>query len=115
MSSRISTRSCTLREAENITGLVLGVVQDGETGPCEGLRASLETRAGEGGDFFRIVRDKCVTAWRSCWDAGPGRLSPMPPWKAWLRFAKIALPTADSRPLNLRDIPDPHGRIRHRR
>jgi len=95
-------------EAENIPGLVYGVVQGGKLVHVRGLGvAALETKAPVGPEtFFRIASmTKCVTALAVLLLRDRGKL----PLDARVEslvpaFAKIALPTADSRPITLRHL-----------
>jgi CubicO group peptidase (beta-lactamase class C family) len=96
------------REAENIPGLVYGVVQAGELVHVNGLgAASLETKAPvQAETFFRIASmTKCVTSLAVLLLRDRGALSLDATLESLVpSFAKIVLPTADSRPITLRDL-----------
>ena len=96
------------QQAENIPGLVYGVIQGGKLAHVKGLGvASRETQAPvEAETFFRIASmTKCVTALavlllrdrdKLALDATVESLVPS--------FAKLRLPTSDSGPITLRDL-----------
>ncbi|MDQ7246883.1 serine hydrolase domain-containing protein [Dongia sedimenti] len=96
------------RQAENIPGLVYGVIQGGKLAHVKGLGiASLETKAPvEAETFFRIASmTKCVTSLAVLLLRDRGRLSLDATVESLVPgFAKLLLPTADSRPVTLRDL-----------
>jgi D-alanyl-D-alanine-carboxypeptidase/D-alanyl-D-alanine-endopeptidase len=96
------------REAGHIPGLVFGVVRDGKLAYAKGLGvASLESKAPVGPEtFFRIASmTKCVTALAVLLLRDRGRLSLDATVESLVPgFAKLRLPTADSRPITLRDL-----------
>src|SRR5689334_321535 len=96
------------QQAEHIPGLVYGVVRDGKLAHVQGIGvASLETKAPVGPEtFFRIASmTKCVTTLAVLLLRDRGKLS-LDATVASLvpSFAKLKLPTADSRPISLRDL-----------
>ncbi len=96
------------QQAENIPGLVYGVVRDGKLIHVQGMGvASLQTKAPvEPETFFRIASmTKCVTTLAVLLLRDRGKLS-LDAAVADLvpSFAKLKLPTADSRPISLRDL-----------
>jgi CubicO group peptidase (beta-lactamase class C family) len=96
------------QQAENIPGLVYGVVQGGTLVHVKGIGvASLETRAPVLPEtFFRIASmTKCVTALAVLLLRDRGKLS-LDATVASLvpSFAKVRLPTTDSPPITLRDL-----------
>jgi len=96
------------QQAENIPGLVYGVVQNGKLAHVQGMGvAALETQAPVGPEtFFRIASmTKCVTTLAVLLLRDQGKLS-LDDTVAGLvpSFAKLKLPTADSRPITLRDL-----------
>jgi CubicO group peptidase (beta-lactamase class C family) len=96
------------REAERIPGLVYGVVRDGKLVHVKGIGvAALESQAPVGPEtFFRIASmTKCVTSLAVLLLRDRGKL----PLDARVEslvpaFAKVALPTSDSRPVTLRHL-----------
>ena len=96
------------QQAESIPGLVYGVVQNGKLVHAKGMGiASLETKAPvQPETFFRIASmTKCVTALAVLLLRDRGKLA-LDATVAGLvpSFAKLRLPTADSRPITLRDL-----------
>jgi CubicO group peptidase (beta-lactamase class C family) len=96
------------QQAENIPGLVYGVVQGGKLAHVKGMGvASLETQASvEPETFFRIASmTKCVTSLAVLLLRDRGKLSLDAPVASLVpSFAKLRLPTADSQPITLRDL-----------
>jgi CubicO group peptidase (beta-lactamase class C family) len=96
------------QQAENIPGLVYGVVQDGKLAHVKGIGvASLESETPVGPEtFFRIASmTKCVTALAVLLLRDRGKL----PLDARVEslvpaFSRVALPTEDSRPITLRHL-----------
>jgi CubicO group peptidase (beta-lactamase class C family) len=96
------------QQAEHIPGLVYGVVQDGKLVHVKGMGvASLETQAAVSPEtFFRIASmTKCVTTLAVLQLRDRGKLS-LDDTVASLvpAVARLKLPTADSRPISLRDL-----------
>jgi CubicO group peptidase (beta-lactamase class C family) len=96
------------QQAENIPGLVYGVIQGGKLAHVKGMGvASLETNAPvQPETFFRIASmTKCVTSLAVLLLRDRGRLSLDSTVESLVpSFAKLRLPTADSRPITLRDL-----------
>jgi D-alanyl-D-alanine-carboxypeptidase/D-alanyl-D-alanine-endopeptidase len=96
------------QQAENIPGLVYGVVHNGNLAHVKGMGvASLETKAPVGPEtFFRIASmTKCVTTLAVLLLRDRGKLSLDAAVESLVpSFAKVKLPTADSRPISLRDL-----------
>jgi CubicO group peptidase (beta-lactamase class C family) len=96
------------QQAENIPGLVYGVIQGGALAHAKGLGvASLETKAPvQPETFFRIASmTKCVTSLAVLLLRDRGKLSLDATVESLVpSFAKLRLPTADSRPITLRDL-----------
>jgi serine-type D-Ala-D-Ala carboxypeptidase/endopeptidase len=96
------------QQAESIPGLVFGVVCDGKLAYLKGLGvASRETNAPVGPEtFFRIASmTKCVTSLAVLLLRDRGKLSLDASVESLVpSFGKLRLPTADSRPITLRDL-----------
>lgn len=96
------------QQDENIPGLVYGVIQGGKLVHVKGLGvASLESKAPvQPETFFRIASmTKCVTALAVLLLRDRGRLSLDASVESLVpSFAKLRLPTKDSRPISLRDL-----------
>jgi D-alanyl-D-alanine-carboxypeptidase/D-alanyl-D-alanine-endopeptidase len=96
------------QQDENIPGLVYGVIQGGKLVHVKGLGvASLESKAPvQPETFFRIASmTKCVTSLAVLLLRDRGRLSLDAPVESLVpSFAKLRLPTTDSRPISLRDL-----------
>jgi D-alanyl-D-alanine-carboxypeptidase/D-alanyl-D-alanine-endopeptidase len=96
------------QQAENIPGLVFGVVQDGQLAYAKGLGvAALDSKAPVGPEtFFRIASmTKCVTALAVLLLRDRGMLSLDATLASLVpSAAALNLPSADSRPITLRDL-----------
>ena len=96
------------QQSENIPGMVFGVVQGGKLAYVKGLGlASRETNAPVGPEtFFRIASmTKCVTALAVLLLRDRGKLALDATVESLVpSFAKLRLPTADSRAVTLRDL-----------
>ena len=96
------------QKAENLPGLVYGVVREGRLVHVQGMGlASVETGAPvQAETFFRIASmTKVVTALAVLLLRDRGALSLDATLESFVpSFAKIGLPTADSRPITLRDL-----------
>ena len=96
------------QQAENIPGLVYGLVQGGKLVHVKGLGVTaLESKAPVLPEtFFRIASmTKCVTSLAVLLLRDRGKLSLDATLDSLVpSFAKLRLPTADSRPITLRDL-----------
>ncbi len=96
------------QQAEHIPGLVYGVIQGGQLVHVQGLGvAALDSKAPVQPDtFFRIASmTKCVTSLAVLLLRDRGKLSLDASVESLVpSFAKLRLPTADSRPITLRDL-----------
>ncbi len=96
------------QQAEHIPGLVYGVIQGGQLVHVQGLGvAALDSKAPVQPDtFFRIASmTKCVTSLAVLLLRERGKLSLDASVESLVpSFAKLRLPTADSRPITLRDL-----------
>jgi D-alanyl-D-alanine-carboxypeptidase/D-alanyl-D-alanine-endopeptidase len=96
------------QQAENIPGLVYGVVQNGKLAHVKGMGiTSLQTKAPVGPEtFFRIASmTKCVTTLAVLLLRDRGKLSLDASVESLVpSVGKLKLPTTDSRPISLRDL-----------